>query len=78
MDASNQYVFAFFPLVSDAFLVSAPMRDVNIVLEGCSPECCYTFRQLFRIGNSLRKILLAAICVCIAFSSLRRSTALGG
>jgi hypothetical protein len=71
MDASNKYVFAFLPLVFDAYLVSAPMRDVNIALHGCSIECCHTFRQLFRLSNSLRKIMLAAKCVCISLSPMR-------
>jgi hypothetical protein len=87
MDASNKYVFAFLPLVSDAFLVSAPARDVNMMLEGCSLRCCHTFRQLFRVVNSLKKILLATLCVCLALSPMRSiicdarkffSTSLGG
>jgi hypothetical protein len=71
MDASNKYVFAFLPLVSDVYLVSAPARDVNIALHGCSIECCHTFRQLFTVANSLRKIILAAICVCISLFPMR-------
>jgi hypothetical protein len=71
MDASSKYVFAFLPLVSDAFLIYAPVRDVNVMLEGCSLECCHTFRQLFRVVNSIKKLLLAAICVCLALSPMR-------
>jgi hypothetical protein len=40
------------------FLIFALARDVNVMLEGCSLECCHTFRQLFRVVNSIKKFLL--------------------
>jgi hypothetical protein len=67
----KQICVCILPLVSDEFLLFASARDVNVMLEGCSLECCHTFRQLFRVVNSLKKILLAALCVCLALSPMR-------
>jgi hypothetical protein len=52
-------------------VTTLPASDVNVMLEGCSLECCHTFRQLFRVVNSIKKLLLAAICVCLALSPMR-------
>jgi hypothetical protein len=68
MDASNNYRFSFFPLISYAFIVVAPVSDLDLMLRLYSCKFCYSFRCLFGIGNSIRKILLHVVYVCIAFS----------
>jgi hypothetical protein len=71
MDVCNKVFFVFFLVIFDDVIIFASTSNLNILLQSSLVECVHVFRCLFRVGNSLRKIVLAALLVCIVFSSSR-------
>jgi hypothetical protein len=65
MDASNDKRFAFVPIVDDLDLLCSSPSHLRVGLELCSRDCCNTYKGLYTVGNAMRKLLFAALVICV-------------